>query len=155
MKIELQRASVKDAETLWKMQVVAFKDLLDKYNDFETSPAAESVERTIERLSMPETVYYYILCDDTCVGAIRVVDSKDNCTPKRISPLWVMPEYRGKGIAQKAIEKAEEIHGNNNWELSTIKEEKGNCYLYEKMGYKLMGASEIINEKMTIVYYKK
>lgn len=66
-----------------------------------------------------------------------------------------MPEYRGKGIAQKAIEKAEEIHGNNNWELSTVKEEKGNCYLYEKMGYKLTGASEIINEKMTIVYYKK
>lgn len=155
MKIELQRASVKDAETLWKMQVVAFKDLLDKYIDFETSPAAESVERTIERLSMPETFYYYILCDDICVGAIRVVDPKDNCTPKRISPLWVMPEYRGKGIAQKAIEKAEEIHGNNNWELSTIKEEKGNCYLYEKMGYKLTGDSENINEKMTIVYYKK
>ena len=53
---------------------------------------------------------------------------------KRISPVFVMPEYRNRGLAQKAIKLAEEKHGCSDWELDTILEEKGNCYLYEKMG---------------------
>lgn len=155
MDIKLQRASVDDAENLWKMQVIAFKDLLSVYQDYDTNPANEKLERTIERLSMAETGYYYIICDEMVAGAIRVVDKKDSKTPKRISPLWIMPEFRGKGIAQQAILKVEEIHGADNWELSTIKEEKGNCYLYEKMGYKLTGQAQVINDKMTLVFYAK
>ena len=34
MKIELIRASLKDAKEIWKMQVKSFKNLLDKYQDF-------------------------------------------------------------------------------------------------------------------------
>jgi hypothetical protein len=39
-----------------------------------------------------------------------------------------MPEYRNRGLAQKAIKLAEEKHGCSDWELDTILEEKGNCY---------------------------
>lgn len=155
MCIELRKATLNDSETLWQMQVIAFEELLNKYQDYETNPASEKIQRTIERLSMPETYYYFITYENEISGAIRVVDLKDNTTPKRISPLWIMPEYRGKGLAQKAILKAEEIHGAENWELSTILQEKGNCYLYEKMGYKPVGEPQIINDKMTLVFYKK
>lgn len=155
MCIELSKATLNDAETLWQMQVIAFEELLEKYKDYETNPASEKIQRTIERLSMPETYYYFITYENEISGAIRVVDLKDNTTPKRISPLWIMPEYRGKRLAQKAILKAEEIHGAENWELSTILQEKGNCYLYEKMGYKPVGEPQIINDKMTLVFYKK
>lgn len=155
MEIKLIKANLSDAEKLWKMQVEAFKELFHKYQDYDTSPACEPLKRTEERLSMPETYYYFILLNDDITGAIRVVDKKDNITPKRISPIWVMPEFRGKGIAQFAIKSAEEIHGTENWELSTIKEEKGNCYLYEKMGYKLTSQTEVVNDKMTLVFYKK
>ena len=41
------------------------------------------------------------------------------------------------------------------WELDTILQEPGNCYLYEKLGYRKTGESEIINNKMTIVFYEK
>lgn len=155
MCIELRKATLNDSETLWQMQVIAFEELLNKYQDYETNPASEKIQRTIERLSMPETYYYFITYENEISGAIRVVDLKDNTTPKRISPLWIMPEYRDKGLAQKAILKAEEIHGAENWELSTILQEKGNCYLYEKMGYKPVGEPQIINDKMTLVFYKK
>ena len=66
-----------------------------------------------------------------------------------------MKECRGRGYAQKAIQLAEEIHGSSNWELDTILQEKGNCYLYEKMGYRQTGVTKTINEWMTIVYYSK
>lgn len=155
MNIELIKATLEDAGILWKMQVESFIDLLNRYQDYDTNPASEQVNRTIERLSMPETYYYFIKYNGDISGAIRVVDLKDNITPKRISPLFIMPEFRGKGIAQQAIKAAEEIHGFEKWELSTIMQEKGNCYLYEKMGYKLSGETQIINDKMTLVFYEK
>lgn len=59
------------------------------------------------------------------------------------------------GIAQQAIAEAERIHGSEGWELDTILQEKGNCYLYEKMGYKATGKTEEINQRLTLVYYEK
>ena len=53
------------------------------------------------------------------------------------------------------IKEVENMHGETNWELETIFEEKGNCYLYEKMGYKLTGETKIVNDKLTLVHYEK
>jgi GNAT superfamily N-acetyltransferase len=66
-----------------------------------------------------------------------------------------MPAYRGKGYAQAAMAEAERIHGANHWQLDTILQEAGNCYLYEKMGYHRTGHQAIIQENMTIVDYEK
>ncbi len=41
------------------------------------------------------------------------------------------------------------------WFLDTIQEEAGNCHLYEKIGYKKSGRTEVINERMTLVFYEK
>lgn len=37
--INLIRATADDAEQIWNMQKVAFADLLEKYQDFDTNPA--------------------------------------------------------------------------------------------------------------------
>lgn len=145
---------MKDAYTLWKLQVEAFAELLVKYQDYNTSPANEAVDRTEAKLKQAYTYFYYIMDNDKTVGAIRVVDMKDG-RRKRISPVFVMKEYRNKGYAQAAIKEAEHIHGEDNWELSTILQEAANCHLYEKMGYHKTGKTEIINDKMTIIHYEK
>lgn len=41
------------------------------------------------------------------------------------------------------------------WELDTILQEQGNCYLYEKLGYRRTGEIKQINDEMTIVSYEK
>ena len=41
------------------------------------------------------------------------------------------------------------------WELSTILEEKGNCYLYEKLGYHPTGKTQVINDRLTLIFYEK
>ena len=132
MKINLVKANVTDAELIHKMQIEAFAELLNKYQDFDTSPANEPIEKVIWRLEQNTTYFYLIEYKNKYVGAIRVVDNKDGITPKKISPLFVLPAYQNKGIAQQAITEAEKIHGNTNWGLGTILQEKGNCYLYEK-----------------------
>ena len=155
MRIDLIRIGIADAQKLWEMQVEAFEDLYKKYQDTETSPATENVEKIIMRLEQPFTYYYYIVVDGIEVGDIRVVDKKELGKAKRISPIFIMKEHRGKGYAQEAIRAVELIHGECDWELDTILQEKGNCYLYEKMGYKKTDTTEVINEKLTLVFYKK
>ncbi|MDY5807518.1 MAG: hypothetical protein SPM04_08260 [Lachnospira sp.] len=100
MKVTLRKTGIEDDEKLWRMQVEAFQSMYEKYQDTETSPAAE-------------------------------------------------------GIAQRAIELAEEIHGSSDWELVTILQEEGNCHLYEKMGYHQTGETVVVNERMTLVVYIK
>lgn len=153
MDIQLIRATVKDVKLIWKMQVEAFLPLLRKYEDMDTNPANESVEKVIKRLEQNETYFYLIKSGGVNVGAIRVVDKKNG--RKRISPIFVLPDFQNKGIAQKAILEAERLHGENDWELDTILEEKGNCYLYEKMGYRKTEKTEKINDKLTLVFYEK
>ena len=155
MDIKLIAANLEDLNTILQMQKEAFSELYAKYQDTETSPATEEYEDILFRINQTETTYYFITADNVKVGVIRIVDCKDGVTRKRISPIFIMPEYRNQGYAQQAIKEAERIHGNQNWKLDTILQEKGNCYLYEKLGYHQTGKTEQINDKMTIVYYEK
>lgn len=126
MDIQLVRAFLEDADKIWKMQVESFMSLYEKYQDTDTSPATEPLEKVIWRLDQPNTYFYFIL-----------------------------PEHRNKGYAQKAIIEAEKIHGDKNWSLDTILQGKGNCALYEKMGYVSTGRTEEINDKLILVHYEK
>ncbi|SHM46465.1 GNAT family N-acetyltransferase [Ruminococcus flavefaciens] len=152
--MELKRIGAEECEKLWKMQVEAFSELLEKYQDYDISPANEPMSRVEERLRQSFTYYYFIMDGETAVGAIRVVDMKDG-SRKRISPIFIMKQFRGKGYAQQAIRAVEALHGRENWALGTILQEDGNCCLYEKMGYRQTGETEVINERMTIVNYAK
>ena len=152
--IILKPVAEEDIETVWKMQVEAFSGLLEKYRDFELSPAAESMDKVAARFGQPWTTYYFIMADEEKAGVIRVVDKKDG-SRKRISPVWIMPEYRNKGYAQQAILEVEKIYGADHWCLDTILQEKGNLHLYEKLGYHRTGRIDKINDRMDIVYYEK
>lgn len=154
MSIELRQAKRDDMQTIWQMQVEAFKGLLETYQDYDLSPAAEGVEKVMARFEQPWTTYFFIVADGVNVGAVRVVDKKDG-SRKRISPIFVMPDQRGLGYAQAAIIEIEKIYGADNWCLDTILQEKGNLHLYEKMGYHRTGRIEHINERMDIVFYEK
>lgn len=154
MNIELVRASLEDAEVIWKMQRIAFAELLERYQDFDINPGNEPLKKVQWRFSFPATYFYFIQVDCVNAGAIRIIDHHDD-SPKKISPLFVLPQFQGKGIAQAAIREAERIHGSDNWCLDTILQEKGNCHLYEKMGYRQTGETRVINDRMTLVFYKK
>ena len=154
MEVTLRRARSDEAGELHAMQVEAFRELLEKYQDFDTSPANEGVEKVEARLKQDVTFFYFICVGAQKAGAIRVVDPQ-NGAGKRISPLFVLPEFQGQGLAQAAIRLCEEIHGSENWELGTILQEPKNCHLYEKMGYRPTGTTKVINERLTLIFYEK
>lgn len=154
MEISLIKSGLDDAETIHVMQKKSFMPLFEKYQDFETSPANEPLEKVVNRINQSFTDYYIIKLEDTAIGGIRIV--KKDIGVYRVSPIFILPEYQGKGIAQKVFEIVEQIYTDaRTWELDTILQEQGNCYLYEKLGYKKTGKTEVINDKMTLVYYEK
>ena len=153
MNVTLSRATLADAQELWQMQKEAFQSLLDKYQDFDLSPACEPLEKVIMRLEQPISAMYFILADGVKVGALRVRTLDDGF--KKLGPIWVMPSQRNLGIAQQAIRLAEDIYGADRWLLDTILQEPGNCHLYEKLGYRRTGELRPVNDKLTLVFYEK
>lgn len=154
MDVELRLVTIDEIEIVWKMQVEAFAELLEKYQDYGMSPGAEKLEKVIARFKQPWTKYFFIMHGDEKVGAIRIVDMKDG-SRKRISPIWIMQEFRGRGYAQQAVKEAEKLYGAEHWCLDTILQEKINLHLYEKLGYHQTGKIEKVNEHMDIVFYEK
>jgi N-acetylglutamate synthase-like GNAT family acetyltransferase len=155
MDINLVKATIENSKEIHEMQLSAFKNLLEKYKDYEISPGNEKIEKIIDRINQEITDYYIIKFNGKSVGAIRIskINNGNKC---RISPIFVIPEYQNKGIAQKVFKIIEkEYNPKEGWCLDTILQEKGNCYLYEKMGYKRTGKTEKINENMDIIYYEK
>ena len=154
MKIELLKATEADIKEIWRMQVEAFKNLLEKYQDYDMSPATESYENVLNKYKQPRTSYYFITRNNEKVGAVRVIDKKDG-SRKRIAPIWIMPEFRNQGLAQLAMREVEKLYDSHHWQLDTILQEQGNIYLYEKLGYKRTGEIENIKDGMDIVYFHK
>lgn len=154
MEISLTKANAQDVGIIHSMQIKSFMPLLERYQDFETSPANEPIEKIIDRINQPFTDYYIISNESMTVGCIRIVRKENK--RYRVSPIFVLPQHQGKGIAQKVFHMVEQIYNDAKvWELDAILQEEGNCYLYEKLGYRKTGKTEIINSKMTLVFYEK
>ena len=72
-----------------------------------------------------------------------------------ISPIFIIPKFQNKGIASTVIKQLFDIYPNTiEWRLDTIKQETGNCHLYEKCGFIRVGEDTVVNEKMTLVDYR-
>lgn len=175
--VELILATVDDAELIHNMKYRAFLPLYEKYHDDETTPVNEKIDKVIYQLTHSNSEYYLIRSGEEKVGAIRVArnikQNRDsgNCDNNRnheqgepeyvqdvlfISPLFILPEYQNRGIGQTAIRKVFDLYPNAvTWRLDTIKQEKGNCHLYEKCGFVRTGGEHIVNENMTLVDYEK
>ena len=60
------------------------------------------------------------------------------------------------GIGYAAIQKVFDMHPEvKTWKLDTILQEKVNCHLYEKCGFKRIGEEHVVNDAMTLVDYEK
>ena len=153
MEISLKKAVISDAELIHRMQKASFTPLLEKYQDYDYSPACETLERTIYRMSLPIADHWLILLSKTPIGAIGIGRYEEFLKLKR---LFILPEYQNRGYAQQAVRLAEaEYPSDIRWELDTILQESKLCHLYEKLGYRKTGQIKPIKEGMDLVFYAK
>ncbi|AIQ57967.1 GNAT family N-acetyltransferase [Paenibacillus borealis] len=154
MEVTLSTAVVEDAPAIHEMQTRAFMPLLEKYQDHETNPANETVERVAERINQASVDYYIIRYAGVAAGSIRV--KKTDEQKYWLGQIFILPEYQGQGIAQQVFAQIEKIYADATvWGLATIMQEERNCYLYEKLGYRRTGETKEINDKLTLCFYEK
>lgn len=151
--IEVIKFQKEFLDAVFDIQKKAYKPLFDKYHDTNTSPYLESKEEVLEKYTRPGTSGYVFIDKELPVGAVRIIARGDVC---KVSALAVLPEYQNRGIAQAALKEIERLHSDCKcWILDTILQEKGNCHLYEKLGYVKIGESQAINNYLTLINYKK
>lgn len=153
--LEIKAFQTVDIDAVFAVQQAAYLPLFRKYQDTESNPYMESKEKVLQKYTRAGTQGYVFWLEEEVVGAVRI-----NLYPEyhsgRVSALCVHPMHQGKGIAQQALNRIEEIHSDvRKWFLDTILQEKGNCHLYEKLGYHQTGRTEKISDQMTLVFYEK
>lgn len=153
LEIKLEKTEEKDAPELLEMQKICFTPHLLLYKDYETSPAVATIEEVLYMIENDN--YYKIICDSICVGAINIKKLDDEGGYK-LHIINILPEYQGKRIGQTAIRMTEELFPDAKiWELETLEDMPLNRHVYEKLGYHFTGKTEKVNEKLTLVFYKK
>ena len=153
MQIILVKAATDDAEDILAMQKIAFAPLLEKYKDYETNPAAESLDKVKARLQSKNIHIYFIESGENRVGLIRLVVDTDVINLKQI---LILPCFQKKGYAREALLQAERLYPEaRRWQLDTILQEERLCRLYSNAGYVPTGKIEKINENMSLIYFSK
>lgn len=144
------KENIKD---VFRIQQAAYKPLFEKYQDTETNPYTETKEDILMKYTKVGTQGHIFVEDDIVFGIVRIIIRNEFC---KVSALAVLPEYQNRGIAQSALKEIEKIHSDcKYWILDTILQGKGNCHLYEKLGYERIGEPQKINDRLTLVDYKK
>lgn len=150
--VRLTKANAEDAEILLSMQKEVFLPLYEKYQDHGTSPVNQSMEKFLKRFDIGD--YYKIVYQNKLVGSVFVYEKEPGVM--RFHIINILRKFQNKGIAQEVMKSLELMYPQAEcWELETILTERRNCYLYEKMGYVKSEESRVINDKMTLVSYKK
>ena len=149
--IKLELIIHNNADIVKTMLEVSFSELLCKYQDYDTSPACKTLDSIKSKIISSD--YYFIKFDETIVGAIRIVNKGESC---RVSPVFILPEYRHRGYAGKAMLIAEKLYPHIiKWELDTIKQEEYLVNLYKNLGYTPTGNEYDIKQGMTIIFMQK
>lgn len=150
--IVLSSANSTDAQILLDIQKEVFLPLYEKYHDHGTSPVNQTLEKFLKRFDIGD--YYKIFHQNYLVGSVFVYEKEPGVMNLHI--INIIRRSQNKGIAQEVMKRLELMYPQATcWELETILSEKRNCYLYEKMGYVQSGELKVINDKMTLVSYKK
>ena len=156
-RVRLEEVRDEEIPLLHSMQVESFLPLYEKYRDAD-SPAIEPIEKLRARAAVVGRKDYFIVKDGARVGAINIGcrQAPDGETKFFISPLFVLPAYQDQGIGFTAIQQAFALHPEARcWRLETIRQEPGNCHLYEKCGFVRTGDEQVINERMTLITYER
>jgi len=136
------------------IQKKCFKNHFERYQDLSGSPYKEVLEKMLFRINYEKGNYYKTVSSNTLIGGIWVFEKEMKIF--RVGIVYVLPEYQNNGIGQKALAMAENLHRDaKGWELDCPEDLSINRRCYEKAGYVLTDEKEIINDKLTLVCYKK
>ena len=152
MDILFKKATLEDAEELLNIQRKSFKEALELYQDFDTNPKFEKIEKISHKIR--NHYYYKIIVDRIIIGGAHAYKNGD--CHYYINRVFIHPDFENLGIGKKAMEFIEnELPDAKVLSLETPHKSLKNHYFYEKLGYTRTGKVEEINENLKLIYYEK
>lgn len=151
MDIKISKSNLKETEPLLKIQTEAFKKDLKRYKDYDSSPAAESLD--FFKYRMNHSLHYTIYIDEKIAGGICLLKVADS--HYRLFRIFLDPKFQNKGLGTKILSAMEKQFPKvKKWSLDTPKDNERNRHFYEKFGYKQTGEMKV-NERLTLIEYEK
>lgn len=121
-----------------KMDIVAIHDFLSKYSGWSDNIPFDKVKTSIEN-----SLNFGLFDQDKQIGFARVIS--DFSTIAYLGDIYVLENYRGKGLSKKLMEvilNHPNLQNLRRWILLTSTAE----WLYEKYGFKKLPKPELYME---------
>ncbi|ENQ3080642.1 GNAT family N-acetyltransferase [Bacillus cereus] len=149
MNIKLAKTKLEEAEELLCIQKKAFQSDLEKYQDYDSSPATEKVERLMRKIELFH--HFTIWINNEIVGGIDVRDL--NNQHYRINRIFLKTSLQNKGLGSRIMNLIhQEFPEAEKWSLDTPKDNIRNHHFYEKCGYRVVGEHQINNKLILLDY---
>jgi GNAT superfamily N-acetyltransferase len=135
--INLEKALVKDAKELLKIQKQCFKNYSIKYGDFDSNPYHMTLHRMEFNLKYKFGHYYKIVdfASEQIIGGIFIFEL-DDPSVMQIAQFYIIDEFRHLGIGRLVFDAVLTKHCNvKTWYVDTILEEDHNVNFYKKAGF--------------------
>lgn len=108
------------------------------------------------RISLDDGIYFKIIFDNEVVGGLFAYWTDSSHKEMCLSTLYIAPRAQGKDLAQKAIKYLEDICVDVERCFLEVPELKLKYrHIYEKFGYKRTEETIVINERLTLLIYRK
>lgn len=148
----LKRSTIHEAAVLLDIQKEAFQEDLITYEDYETNPVNEPIERLIKKIQL--FIHYTIWIDGEIAGGADVRDNGDG--KYRLNRVFLSKQYQNKGFGTELINLIEaQFPLAKEWALDTPYLNTRNHHFYEKLGYKRQGQHQVNHKLILIDYVKK
>lgn len=152
MNVMLQEVKSSEVFSAFLMLKRGFLPTYFKYFD-KVNPIFTSYSKFSNRLRSDKNAAFWIIADRIKVGMIEL-QFKDDMV--HINNFYILKKYQNRGIGQTALINIHNKYSDcKRWHLFTIKQDKRNCYLYEKLGYISSGVEHRINKRMMLIEYEK
>jgi ribosomal protein S18 acetylase RimI-like enzyme len=148
--IEINRASLEDAETILHLQMRAYLSEAEIYNDYSIPPLIQTFSEIRQEFS--QQVFLNALEEGEIVGSVRAYLEKGTTYIRR---LMVKPDSQNNGIGTRLMQAIEgHFRMADRYELFTGHRSARNLYLYRKLGYREFKRIPV-NDSIILVFLEK
>jgi N-acetylglutamate synthase-like GNAT family acetyltransferase len=148
--VNIEKATVKDAEEILALQRRAFKQEAELYQKYDIEPLTVTLEET--KKEFEDAIVLKMTENGRIIGSVRANVKDGTCLVRK---LVVEPGLQNRGYGRalmKAIET--ECMGCKKFELYTGSKSENNIHLYEKCGYKIADI-KMLDDKAGMVHMIK
>jgi ribosomal protein S18 acetylase RimI-like enzyme len=143
-------ASPEDAVEILTLQKLAYQSEAQLNDDWSIPPLTQTLSGI--RAEFETKVFLKAVRADRIIGSVRASLSSGTCA---IGRLIVHPDYQGKGIGTRLMEKIETVFCHaKRFELFTGKKSLRNIRFYRRLGYREC-REEDLSPKVRLVFMEK